>query len=184
MAHWSLFDPDNGTRRQSNQSSQLIERKDITHGRQLQIRGTSRWLMKRPVRLRRYGSCGRRRARRTAVERPSWQARHNTLLTLIAASIVPALYLGYVNHFAINALQGDDWNTVPGVNDAIHGHFSLGQLWTQYSETRIPLVRAVFDIWGVVDHLDTRPLILFNALLFIAAFGLVLALCRRYIERP
>jgi hypothetical protein len=122
--------------------------------------------------------------RRTAVERPSWQARHNTLLTLIAASIVPALYLGYVNHFAINALQGDDWNTVPGVNDAIHGHFSLGQLWTQYSETRIPLVRAVFDIWGVVDHLDTRPLILFNALLFIAAFGLVLALCRRYIERP
>jgi hypothetical protein len=42
------FDPDNGTRRQSNQSSQLIERKDITHGRQLQIRGTSRWLMKRP----------------------------------------------------------------------------------------------------------------------------------------
>lgn len=117
------------------------------------------------------------------VEIPSWWKRHNRALVFAAAALPAILYLAWINHYALNVLQGDDWSTVPFVNAAIHGQFSLGQLWSQYNETRVPLIRAVFDISGSVDHLDTRPLIFFNALLFIVAYGLLLALFRRYLGR-
>jgi hypothetical protein len=115
----------------------------------------------------------------------SWLARHNTPLTIAAALLAPILYLVYLDHYAINVLQGDDWNMIPqGVHQALHGHTSLSQLWNQYGESRIILVRSVLILFAFFDRFNTRSIIFFNAAAYIAAYGILLALCRKYLGRP
>ncbi len=70
---------------------------------------------------------------------------------------------------------------IPFIHAALHGHFSLGQLWSQYGEPRIPLVRAYLLLFAEVDHLDVRAAIISNAVLFIVSYGILLALFRRYL---
>lgn len=113
----------------------------------------------------------------------SWLSRHNTILTAAAACVLPILYLLFVDHYAINVLQFDDWSTVTLVNSAVHGHLSLGQIWDQYYESRVPLVRAIFVFFGRIGRLDTRSVVFFCAFVAIAAYGVVLALFRRYLGR-
>jgi hypothetical protein len=111
----------------------------------------------------------------------SWLARHNTALTIGAGLLAPILYLLYVNHYAVNVLQGDDWNMVPGgVHQALHGHISLSQLWGQYGESRILLVRAVIILFALLDGFNTRSTIFFNAAVYITSYVILLALCRAY----
>src|ERR1019366_10490064 len=57
-----------------------------------------------------------------------WGIRHNTVLTIVGASIAPVLYLLYIDHFATNAFNSDDWSVVPFVHAAIHCHLSLSLL--------------------------------------------------------
>lgn len=114
----------------------------------------------------------------------AWLARYNTPLTVGAALIAPILYFIYLNHYAVNVLQGDDWNMIPlGVHQALHGHTSLSQLWSQYGETRVILVKSVIVLFAFFNRFDTRTVIFFNAVLYTAAYGLLLALCRRYLGR-
>ncbi len=114
----------------------------------------------------------------------SWLARYNTPLTIGAGLVAPILYLLYVNHYAVDVLQGDDWNMVPGgVHQALHGHISLSQLWGQYGESRILLVRAVIILFAFLDRFNTRSTIFFNAAVYIAAYAILLALCRTYLGR-
>ena len=96
---------------------------------------------------------------------------------------MPLLYLAYVIHYSVNSLFGDDWNTVPVVHDALHGHLSVGMLWSQYAETRIVINRLVFIGFAYANRLDIRTIVVFNALLFIASYGVILALFHRYTGR-
>ena len=97
----------------------------------------------------------------------SWPTRYNTALTVVAALVCPVLYFVYLNHYAINVLQGDDWNMVPlGVHQALHGHTSLSLLWSQYGESRIILVKSVIILFAFFNQFDTRTVIFFDALAY------------------
>jgi hypothetical protein len=114
----------------------------------------------------------------------SWLDRSNTPLTVVAALVAPVLYFLYLDHYAVNVLQGDDWNMVPlGVHQALHGHVPLGQLWSQYGESRIILVKSVIVVFAYLDQFNTRSMIFFNAVAYTAAYGIVLLLCHRYLGR-
>jgi hypothetical protein len=114
----------------------------------------------------------------------SWLDRHNTSLTIGAGLLCPILYLLYINHYAVDVLQGDDWNMVAlGIHQALHGHFSVGMLWSQYWGSRVPLVKAVIILFAMLDGFNTHSMILFNAAAFIAAYGLFLGLCATYLGR-
>jgi hypothetical protein len=114
----------------------------------------------------------------------SWLDRNNTLLTVGAGLLCSILYLLYVNHYAVDALQGDDWNMIPlGIHQALHGHFSLGLLWSQYGDSRVPLAKAVIILFALGDGFNTHTVILFNAIAYVAAYGILLALCRAYLGR-
>lgn len=119
-----------------------------------------------------------------AQERGTWLVRHNTPITVVCAGLTPLLYLIFVHRFAVNSLFGDDWSTVPVIDQALHGHFSLGALWSQYNETRIPVIRLVLILFAYGDRFDTRSVIYLNALVFVASYGVVIVLYRRYIVRP
>jgi hypothetical protein len=97
--------------------------------------------------------------------------------------VPPLVYLFWVNHYAVNAFQGDDWNMLSEVVPAIHGHLNIQALWGQYQDSRIPLIKMVFDVFAWADGLDTRAICLFNAVIYIGTYCLLLALVRRYLGR-
>lgn len=136
------------------------------------------------------------------IERPSAQADHaaadgrrpdrqrtradlsNQALTLAAACVAPVLYVLFVNHYSVNSFNGDDWSTVLVVHPFLHGQLSPSTLWRQYNESRLVMGNAVDVLFGRLDGLDLRSVILFSAALFVAAYAILLAMFRRYLDRP
>jgi hypothetical protein len=109
--------------------------------------------------------------------------RYNTVLTIVAASVAPVLYVVYINRYAVNAFRVDDWTVVPIIHAAIHGHLSLSQLWAQYNESRLLIGNVVEVLFGFIDRLDLRSLIFFSAALFIVSYAGLLVLFRNYLGR-
>ncbi len=101
----------------------------------------------------------------------------------VLACVPPILYLVYINHFSVNALYGDDWNMVPIMDAALHGHLTFNQLWGQYSDARIPVAKAIFVLFALTNRFDTRSVILLSAALLVAAYAMLVMLCRRYLGR-
>jgi hypothetical protein len=102
---------------------------------------------------------------------------------MAAACVVPVLYLLFVSHYALNSFQDDDWSVVPIVHAALHGHLSFSLLWSQYYESRLLLGNVIDVVSGFADRLDLRALILFDAIVFVAAYGALLLLVRRYLGK-
>jgi len=100
-----------------------------------------------------------------------------------AACVPPVLYLVYINHFSVNALFGDDWNMVPIMDATLHGRWSFNQFWSQYSDARIPVAKAIFVLFAFANRFNTRSVILLSAVLLVAAYVLLLVLFRRYVGK-
>lgn len=109
--------------------------------------------------------------------------RRPSVVLVLAASAPPILYMAFLWRYATNSLQFDDWTEVPFLAAAVHGHLSLGHLWSQHGEARVPLVRLDLLFFARFDHLDTRATILADAVLLIAAYVLILGLFSRYAGR-
>ena len=108
--------------------------------------------------------------------------RRNLMLG-IAAGVPALLYLLYVFHYSVNAPWSDDWNMIPNVNSAVHGHLSMSALWSQYTGTRLVLGRLVFVAFGFIDHLNEQSIIVFSAVTFVTSYFLFLSLFRSYVGR-
>jgi hypothetical protein len=113
---------------------------------------------------------------------PTWTLGHGPVLA--AGSVPPVLYLLFVIHYASNSFWGDDWSVTPVVHAALHGHLTLGELWSQYNESRLFFGTIVTVFFGVANRLDLRSVIIFSALVFIATYIVLLSLLRRYLDRP
>jgi hypothetical protein len=112
---------------------------------------------------------------------PRLAARYNTVLTIAAASIAPILYLVFIDHYAVNSSNDDDWSVVPLVHSALHGQLSLSQLWQQYYESRLVLGDLIEILFGFTNQLDERAIMFFGAAVFIASYLCLLALVRKYL---
>ena len=93
---------------------------------------------------------------------------------------ISALYLLFVWHYAENVPFEDDWNIVPLISAALHGHLTFNALWALHGENRVFLPNLVFVFIGETTHDDLRILIMLSALLFVASFGIFLAVLRDY----
>ena len=103
---------------------------------------------------------------------------------IVAAAIPAALYLFYVLHYSVNVPWGfDDWEIVPFVDAANHGHLSMGALWQQYGDRRLVVGRLILVAFGVLDNLNERHVVMFTAILFVASYVLFLVLLRGYLTR-
>ena len=110
-----------------------------------------------------------------------WAPRHNTVITLAAASVAPILYLIFIDRYATNSFFGDDWSVAPLIHSALSGHLTLGQLWAQYNESRLFWQRIIDVLFGNIDRFDLRSVIFFSAAVLIASYAVLLALFRRYL---
>jgi hypothetical protein len=112
-------------------------------------------------------------------------ARQVERLSVVAAATIPAvLYLLYVAHYSVDVPYADDWNMVPVVVLALHGKLGIGELWSQYGDTRLLIPRLCFVLIGWIDHFDIRTVLLLSATMFIASYILILPLLRRYTGKP
>jgi hypothetical protein len=102
------------------------------------------------------------------------------IVTILTACIAPVLYFIFVESYATNSFYGDDWSIVPLINATIHGNLSPDRLWSQYNESRLFVGDLVGVAFGVLDHFDVRAVILFNAILLIASYAVLLAMVRLY----
>jgi hypothetical protein len=96
-------------------------------------------------------------------------------------------YAIFVWHYAVNAPFADDWSRAPIVSDALHHNIrinSAGQLWDQYSEARLLVSNLLVIVFGFVNRLNLRTVVLFSALVFAATYFLMLVALRRYLRRP
>jgi hypothetical protein len=103
------------------------------------------------------------------------------LTTVVSACVVPLLYLVFVDHFATNVFQDDDWTVVPFVHAALHGKLTADQLWQQHNESRLLVGNLVMVVFGSFDRLDLRSIILFSAVVFVASYFFLLIAYRRYL---
>ena len=101
-------------------------------------------------------------------------------LVVAAAAIPAALYLLYVYHYGVNVPFADDWQVTRIVSLALHGHFTLSLLWSQWTSSREVTGRLVFISFGFIDHLNLRAVMLLSAGIFVATFALVLICVRSY----
>ena len=98
---------------------------------------------------------------------------------------VPALYLLFVAHYAVNMPYEDDWITVvPLIHAALHARLTFGSLWMQYGPNRIFFPALILVYLGVFTHDDIRVAIALSAVIFVATFFVFLAIFRSYQGRP
>ncbi len=111
------------------------------------------------------------------------KGRLGSVLTVVAAVVVPVLYLLYIAHYVVVVPVGDDWTLVPLINASLHGHLSFDQLWRQHTEARMLFPNLVFLASGRLDHLDETHLALLSGVIFVASFALMLRIFRGYLGR-
>jgi hypothetical protein len=111
----------------------------------------------------------------TAHTRANWRK----FLVVAGVFSTPVLYFLYVLRYAVNSLFLDEWNSVTIADAALKGHLTWGLLWQQHNEERILVPNLLFALFTITTHFNTKLIIIFDALLFIAAFLLLVLICRR-----
>ncbi len=101
----------------------------------------------------------------------------------LAAAVVAVVYFLFLLHFAVAAPVADEWaHNIPLVDQAIHGNLTFNLLWAQYFQARLLFPNLLYALVGVPSHYDPRWFVILSAALMIAAFFLVLAVVRRYVD--
>jgi hypothetical protein len=113
----------------------------------------------------------------------AYHCDYSRVLTFAIAIIAPLCYLFYVNHFAQNVLQFDDWSTVTLIHNALHGHLSWSQLWVQHNEARVFVPNVIYVAFGFINRFNLRAIIFLSAGMFIASYFVLLKLFREYLGR-
>ena len=120
--------------------------------------------------------------REISEQRHRVSARRESLLAL-AAGAPAILYLFYVFHFSVDVPRSDDWDEIPLVALALHGHLTIGAFWSEYVAGRPFVARLIVVAFGRFDHLDEKSILVFCAGTFILSFLLLLVLFRSYLGR-
>lgn len=97
----------------------------------------------------------------------------------IAALAPAAAYFLFVAHYGVNSFFWDDWSVLPVVDQALHGHLTLGALWAQHNEERLLVPNLIWIVFAFADHLNLKSVMYFDATLYTAGYLGVLALWRR-----
>ena len=107
-----------------------------------------------------------------------------TASVLSIGFILAALYLLFVVHYSVNVLFWDEWTVVPVIHAALHSRLTFGLLWAQHNENRIFFPSLVFAASSLVHSYNSKAIIVFDGLSFVASFAFLLSAFRQYLGRP
>jgi hypothetical protein len=93
------------------------------------------------------------------------------------------LYVTFVAAYGVNGLWFDDWGFVSVVHAAHTGHLTVGLLWAQHNENRMAVPYLAMLAVALPTHYDTKIVMLLDAVLFIATFGVWLAIVSSFCQR-
>ncbi len=89
----------------------------------------------------------------------------------------------FVLHYSINVIFWDEWDDVPIIHAALHSHLTLSALWAQHNENRILVPNLVVVALSLVDHYNSKSIILLSAFSFVVSYVVLLAIFRKYLGR-
>lgn len=101
-------------------------------------------------------------------------------LTVVGFAIPVIAYLGFLHHYAINTMDGDQWDDVTVIRQSyLHG-FDWSSLWAQHNENRILFPNLIVILLARTTHFNVKIEEYLSAAMLIAAMTfLILALRRR-----
>lgn len=102
--------------------------------------------------------------------------------TTAVTATIAAVYVLFVAHYSINVIFWDEWDSVPIVHAALHSHLTLSALWAQHNENRILLPNLVVVASALVEHYNSKSIILLGAFSFVASFVILLVIFRHYLR--
>lgn len=105
------------------------------------------------------------------------------VLPVLGLLLPIGIYLLYVAHYSVDAIYWDDWNLIPLVHAGLHDQLSLTSLWAQHNENRMLLPNLLFVLFGLVDHFDTRTIMIADAVIYCLSFLAYARLYRGYAGR-
>ena len=106
-----------------------------------------------------------------------------TRSAVIGFVALAGLYVTFVAAYGVNGLWFDDWGFVSLVHTAQTGHLSLGLLWAQHNENRMAIPYLAMLAVALPTHYDTKIVMLLDAVLFVATFGVWLAIVSSFCQR-
>ena len=120
-----------------------------------------------------------------SLRRPRSRKLAARLPAVMALILPPVLYLAFVEHYSVNVLVFDDWSV-----EVIAAHLGphLGKpffqnLWLQYNEHRLVVPKLLFMVFGELTALNVKTMMMFNAVMFVATYVILLRLIRTYCGR-
>jgi hypothetical protein len=102
---------------------------------------------------------------------------------VIGFVVIAGLYVTFVAVYGVNGLWFDDWGFVGIVHAAHTGHLSLSLLWTQHNENRMVIPYLAMLAIALPTHYDTKVMMLLDAVVFVATFGVWLAIVSSFCQR-
>jgi len=103
--------------------------------------------------------------------------------TIAVAGGFAILYVLFVVHYSINVIFWDEWDDVPIIHAALHSHLTFSALWAQHNENRILIPNLVVVASALVEHYNSKSIILLGAFTFVASYIILLAAFRHYLGR-
>jgi hypothetical protein len=97
--------------------------------------------------------------------------------------VLAAAYLVFVIHYSVNGLLLDDWSFVHLVHAALHGHLTLGALWSQHNENRMFVPNVMMVTLAVATHDNTRTVMIVSALVFVLSYLGFLLVLQTYLRQ-
>jgi hypothetical protein len=109
--------------------------------------------------------------------------RRHSFVTVAIALGLPILYGVFIAHFGVNVPFWDEWDSMPIIHAAIHGHLTWSLLWTQHNENRMLFPNLAFCLFGVAGHYNVKAILCFDAALLSFGWALLLGTFRSYAGR-
>jgi hypothetical protein len=124
----------------------------------------------------------------TLQSRPSTRQtsdRISQLLAVLGFGLPVLVYLGFLHHYSLNVVHGDQWSDVDLIRASYSGHLSLAALWAQHNENRMLFPNLLAVAMSRLDAFNVSGEEYLSALLLIAAVALIIgAHKRRAPDRP
>ncbi|MCL6563482.1 MAG: hypothetical protein K6U87_10780 [Firmicutes bacterium] len=99
-------------------------------------------------------------------------------IVLGLTAIVIMAYLSFIARYGVNVPFWDEWDQVPIVNAALHGHLNFSQLWDQHNENRMFLPNLLVVLVALMTHWNLKIEMWFSALLSIASFAVFMRMVK------
>ena len=97
------------------------------------------------------------------------------VVTALGFGVPVAIYIGFLHHYTLNVVHGDQWSDVTLIGASYNGHLTLASLWAQHNENRILFPNLFVLAMSRLDAFNISAEEYLSAGFLLAAVALIIA---------